>query len=93
MATEYSFYAEMFHGKLIPEPEWPRCALQAEQLVKELTGGKADQSGEPARMAVCAAAEEVYYRDNNRENGATMADPYAAARRWLAGTGLLYTGV
>lgn len=93
MYADYDFYQQAFHGKLIPDTEWPRYVLLAEQYLTEVTFGRADPSLDAVRMAACAVAEELYHRDNNRESGEGLAAPYAAARRWLSGSGLLYNGV
>lgn len=74
MYVSYEFYSRTF-GDTIPEADFPRAEAKAEALISYLTFVNGDifaKEDDSVKLAVCAAAETVYYqRDTGGSPGAS----------------------
>ncbi len=59
--TDYRFYKEEFHGKLIPAEDFDRAAISATQYINNVTFGRIGSNVTEAVKNACCAAAEVYY--------------------------------
>lgn len=65
MYANYDYYKGAYHGRLIPEQDYPRVSLRADQYLDYFTMGKAKNHAEvdAVKMAACALAEQYYEMD------------------------------
>ena len=65
MYADYNYYKGTYLGNLIPEQDYPRAALRAEQYLDYYTMCKARYNAEldAVKMATCALAEQYYEMD------------------------------
>lgn len=65
MYADYNYYKGTYLGNLIPEQDYPRAALRAEQYLDYYTMCKARDNAEldAVKMAACALAEQYYEMD------------------------------
>lgn len=73
---EYSFYTEIYGGKNIPEGDWKRVSLKAEQLLNSYTFGHLSggwDGSELVKLISCAMCEmsELIYADEKRSGKAS----------------------
>lgn len=76
--TEYAFYINEFHGKVIPsENEFDTAAVEANAYVRSLTRGKADElvpMPNGCKMAVCAVADIIYTESVKEKDGVIASE-------------------
>ncbi len=75
MYVSYEFYSQTF-GTTIPEADFPKVEAKAEAVIGYLTYINGDifaKEDNRVKLAVCAAAEVVYYQNQASANGAQGA--------------------
>ena len=84
--ADYAFYVDKFHGKTIPQEDFPSAILRASVFVKYITFGRIENAAIPeeARYAACAAAEVFYkvhweWDKNGREKKSENNDGYSVS--------------
>lgn len=71
MYVSYEFYSQTF-GTTIPEADFPKVEAKAEAVIGYLTYINGDifaKEDNRVKLAVCAAAEVVYYQNQASANG------------------------
>ena len=65
MYANYDYYKGTYRGRLIPEQDYPRVALRADQYLDYYTRCRARDNAEleAVKMAACALAEQYYEMD------------------------------
>lgn len=65
MYANFDYYKGSYLGTLIPEQDYPRVALRADQYLDYFTMGKVKlcPAMESVKMAACALAEQYYEMD------------------------------
>lgn len=76
---EYSFYTENYGGKNIPEMDWTRVSLKAEQRLNNYTFGRLSggwDGSEFVKLISCAVCEmsELIYEDEKRSGKASESN-------------------
>ena len=80
--ADYTFYEDKFHGKTIPQEDFPSAILRASVFVKYITFGRIENAAIPeeARYAACAAADVMYKDDRARDkNGREKKSEYSVS--------------
>ena len=85
MYVSYDFYKKTF-GDAIPEADFSKVEAKAEAVIGYLTyinGGIFAKEDNRVKLAVCAAAEVVYYHNNQASANGNQARPLrnCSARR------------
>lgn len=64
--ADYSYYTDSFYGEMIPEEDYPRCAMRASDYLDRLTMNRVQDhvilhpTDERVKKATCACAEQYF---------------------------------
>lgn len=85
MTVTYDFYTNTYGGKNIPESDWTKLSLKAEQRLRHYTFGRLPESlegapwGNNAKCAVCEMAETIYADDKRAGKTSENTDGYSVS--------------
>ena len=82
---EYSFYADSYGGKNIPEIDWKRVSLKAEQRLNSFTFGRLSEGWDGSAFvqliscAVCEMSELIYADEKRSGKSSENNDGYSVS--------------